>query len=75
MQDTRTIACPICKTPVRIAPRPASFPFCTMQCKNIDLGRWMDDRYAIDMANGKLSIIDPETAVEIDGDDGDDTYH
>lgn len=75
MHDTRTVECPICKTPVRIAPRPESFPFCTHTCKSIDLGRWLDDRYAIDIRTGSLSIIDPETAVEVSLEDDDETYH
>ena len=45
-----TMLCPICKKPV---PEPApdqrrgNFPFCSEQCKLIDLGRWLDGKYQI----------------------------
>ena len=24
-----------------------SFPFCSRRCQNLDLGRWMDERYGL----------------------------
>ncbi|GJE15630.1 DNA gyrase inhibitor YacG [Methylobacterium marchantiae] len=35
--------CPICRKPVR----PEFQPFCSARCADIDLGRWLTDRYAI----------------------------
>lgn len=37
--------CPICARPV--APRAVNkaFPFCTKNCKLVDLGRWLDGTY------------------------------
>ena len=48
--------CPICKTSVEAPPpgeQPASrsyFPFCSERCKLIDLGRWLDGKYQIPVA-------------------------
>ena len=37
--------CPICTTP---ASREAdSFPFCSARCRNVDLGRWLNERYQV----------------------------
>lgn len=49
--------CPICKNPVE-GPRPAApgklanatFPFCSERCKLIDLGRWLDGKYQVPVA-------------------------
>ena len=45
--------CPICKKPTD----PAYRPFCSKRCADLDLGRWIDGRYAI-----------PGSAPEDDGD-------
>jgi endogenous inhibitor of DNA gyrase (YacG/DUF329 family) len=40
--------CPICKSPVE---EPTStFPFCSERCRLIDLGRWLDGRYQVPVA-------------------------
>ncbi|HEX3447782.1 MAG TPA: DNA gyrase inhibitor YacG [Isosphaeraceae bacterium] len=41
--------CPICSKSYEIASVDAlpSFPFCTDRCRMIDLGRWIDGKYAI----------------------------
>jgi len=50
------LRCPICKKPVESAPsgqQPAAqsyFPFCSERCKLIDLGRWLDGKYQIPVA-------------------------
>ncbi|GEP03704.1 DNA gyrase inhibitor YacG [Methylobacterium oxalidis] len=35
--------CPICGRPSE----PAVAPFCSARCADIDLGRWLSDRYVI----------------------------
>jgi len=35
--------CPMCREPATDAYR----PFCSKRCADIDLGRWLDGRYAI----------------------------
>ncbi len=39
----KTPACPICGKPSLQEFR----PFCSRRCANIDLGRWLDGRYAV----------------------------
>lgn len=38
--------CPICETPVDHT-KVKSFPFCSARCRQIDLGRWLGERYAV----------------------------
>lgn len=68
------IACPICKKEVPTAPRTEHFPFCSITCKNIDLGRWLDQRYAVDMRSGKLGLVE-EVENEDPDDEEDPTLH
>jgi endogenous inhibitor of DNA gyrase (YacG/DUF329 family) len=42
-----TRVCPICKKPVRSRPENAAFPFCSSRCKQVDLGRWLDEAYRL----------------------------
>lgn len=35
--------CPICRKPAA----PATKPFCSARCADIDLGRWLGERYVI----------------------------
>ncbi len=37
-------SCPICRKPAA----EAYAPFCSKRCSDIDLGRWLDDRYVIE---------------------------
>ena len=39
------IHCPRCKK--LLDGRPEHFPFCSERCKNVDLGHWFSDSYAI----------------------------
>ncbi len=41
--------CPTCSRPFEIAALAdlPSFPFCTERCRLLDLGRWIDGKYAI----------------------------
>jgi uncharacterized protein len=43
MSDVR---CPVCDQP--LDPKTsAALPFCSMRCKQIDLGRWLDERHSM----------------------------
>ena len=46
--------CPICNKPVK-APAEGEpigiFPFCSDRCRLIDLGRWLDGKYQIPVAD------------------------
>ena len=39
--------CPICKRPALPRAQNAAFPFCGVRCRQVDLGQWLDEKYAI----------------------------
>jgi endogenous inhibitor of DNA gyrase (YacG/DUF329 family) len=39
--------CPICGRDAASRPQNAAFPFCSPQCKLVDLGRWLDGAYRV----------------------------
>jgi endogenous inhibitor of DNA gyrase (YacG/DUF329 family) len=43
MSRERRPACPICRRPST----PEYRPFCSQRCADVDLGRWLNERYAI----------------------------
>jgi endogenous inhibitor of DNA gyrase (YacG/DUF329 family) len=49
--------CPICRRPV--ARDAKSFPFCSERCKLVDLGRWLDGQYRIELP---LDAFEGDTA-------------
>jgi endogenous inhibitor of DNA gyrase (YacG/DUF329 family) len=51
--------CPTCKAVSGLPAVNRSFPFCSERCRFIDLGRWVDGRYAINARTGKLDLVDP----------------
>jgi len=69
--------CPICKAQVAVPAENPGFPFCSPRCRMVDLGRWIDGRYAVDMKTGKLDTVDPEDPdVEVvDPETSGDGYH
>jgi endogenous inhibitor of DNA gyrase (YacG/DUF329 family) len=40
------LRCPVCDQPID-PNKPATMPFCSPRCKQIDLGRWLDERYGV----------------------------
>lgn len=40
-----TTRCPICKKMVKESVE--QYPFCSTRCKQVDLGRWVDESYKI----------------------------
>lgn len=66
MATPSVLPCPTCGGPSEAPHRNAQFPFCSRPCRMADLGRWLDGAYALDPASGKLEVIDPEEAEEID---------
>lgn len=42
----KTIRCPICERQFDPAASEA-MPFCSKRCKQIDLGRWLGERYSV----------------------------
>ncbi len=52
--------CTICKKP--LPADPATHPFCSNRCRLIDLGNWLDGRYAIagDERVGEPGVTDED---------------
>lgn len=40
------LTCPICRQPFD-SDLTSAMPFCSVRCKQVDLGRWIDERYAL----------------------------
>jgi endogenous inhibitor of DNA gyrase (YacG/DUF329 family) len=40
-------ACPICSRPVQPREKNKAFPFCTVRCRQVDLGQWLDEKYRV----------------------------
>ncbi len=41
-----TVRCPICEQPFDVDAS-SSMPFCSDRCRQIDLSRWLDERYSL----------------------------
>lgn len=41
-----TIRCPVCRRPLDPDATPTA-PFCSQRCREIDLARWLDERYTV----------------------------
>jgi endogenous inhibitor of DNA gyrase (YacG/DUF329 family) len=60
--------CPICKREVPAREGvPAFGPFCSARCRSIDLGSWLDGRYAIPAT---AEETEDEVALAPDDEDG-----
>ncbi len=66
----RAPSCPICDATVAPDTHEKTFPFCSARCRNIDLFRWAEGRYALvePLTPDKLAEI--ELREEMEGEDG-----
>jgi endogenous inhibitor of DNA gyrase (YacG/DUF329 family) len=56
--------CPICKKTVEPPPpgtAASPYPFCSDRCKLIDLGRWLDGQYQIEVPDAPGEPVPDET--------------
>ncbi|MDR0933533.1 MAG: DNA gyrase inhibitor YacG [Burkholderiaceae bacterium] len=44
---TATVTCPVCGKVVEWTEKNAYRPFCSLRCKQIDLGAWADEKYTV----------------------------
>jgi endogenous inhibitor of DNA gyrase (YacG/DUF329 family) len=60
------IDCPICRValPPEAALESPLFPFCSVRCKQIDLHRWTEGRYAITEPLTIERLLDEQTRSE-----------
>jgi hypothetical protein len=42
-----TSPCPICKKPVRPRVENPAHPFCSARCKQVELGKWLNEEYRV----------------------------
>ncbi len=52
-----TLVCPICGARFEAEQTPA-MPFCSRRCRDIDLGRWLDERYSVPALSKELDEED-----------------
>ena len=43
----RTVTCPACSGPSRYAPDNPYRPFCSLRCKQMDLGAWASETFRV----------------------------
>ncbi|RMF96864.1 MAG: DNA gyrase inhibitor YacG [Planctomycetota bacterium] len=43
----KPMICPICGCEFLPDSDPKAMPFCSLRCKRIDLGRWLDEAYGV----------------------------
>lgn len=58
------VTCPLCGKTLTLDDQEASyFPFCSQRCKQVDLMRWFDGKYAVTEAldPARLALDLPET--------------
>ncbi len=60
------MTCPICQRPSA----PKHRPFCSQRCADVDLGRWLGERYVIAGPPAEVADTAPD-ARRVLGEDGD----
>jgi endogenous inhibitor of DNA gyrase (YacG/DUF329 family) len=43
----RAIQCPVCKKPSAARAENPAFPFCSVRCRAVDLGKWLGEEYRV----------------------------
>lgn len=70
----RLTTCPICESemPATAATDSRFFPFCSERCRNVDLLRWSDGKYAIvePLSADKLAELELADELEEGADEG-----
>jgi hypothetical protein len=61
--------CPICNKPAKL--KPPAFPFCSLRCKAIDMGSWLDGSYEEQLL-GDADLNEDELPPYLEGELGDD---
>lgn len=61
------VNCPICRKPFE-RETSETFPFCCARCKQIDLGRWLGEKYSVPIE--RTDEDEPDEIVPSDADQG-----
>ena len=56
------VKCPTCGASVEWSATSPYRPFCSERCKNVDLGAWASERYAIDAGDSGESAVESDVA-------------
>lgn len=70
MTQAANIKCAICRTAIELRPQNAYFPFCSARCKQVDLGRWLNEEYSFALTQTSTERSLPDRADS--SDDGED---
>jgi endogenous inhibitor of DNA gyrase (YacG/DUF329 family) len=63
-KKVRSLRCPTCRALVLAGSK--EFPFCSERCRLIDLGRWLDEGFALPAVPDPEADEPPENAAEGD---------
>lgn len=58
MSEKRARTCPVCSQPVAALRENEAFPFCSLRCKRVDLGRWLAEDYSIPAEPSDPTVAD-----------------
>ncbi len=48
---TTVVSCPVCGKKVEWTEKSPYRPFCSLRCKQVDLGAWADEKYRVPVAD------------------------
>jgi endogenous inhibitor of DNA gyrase (YacG/DUF329 family) len=51
--------CPICKRPAAPRADNSAFPFCSTRCKQVELGKWLNEEYRVPTVEDDEDAGDP----------------
>jgi endogenous inhibitor of DNA gyrase (YacG/DUF329 family) len=59
--------CPICDKEFSETDTSAALPFCSMRCKIIDAGRWLDEKYGLPIEAEDDDYYEAQNRISDDG--------
>ena len=68
-------ACPTCKKPVAPRSENPGFPFCSMRCRQVDLGRWLGEEFRLPSQESAEQAAEDSPGGTDRGRDDDDHAH
>lgn len=55
------LTCPVCRKKIKLE-NSSAMPFCSQRCRNIDLGRWLDEEIGVPVEPGEYREENEEAA-------------
>jgi endogenous inhibitor of DNA gyrase (YacG/DUF329 family) len=50
------LRCPICRRSAAPRAQNKAFPFCSPRCKQVDLGKWLDQQYGVPVSEADSGV-------------------